>query len=292
MDEPSPSPSMERRLDAEEIEAMLAHAHRPTARMQVEALIKKLRKESEALERVEASKANLENRAPEVFSVKDPTLDAEISAPDVEIKPPSEENVTAQPARAAGARPVSAPVSIGLKFVPIDRFSFDAGQYNSSHVTVYVPLPGVGSISRDLITCEFTNSSFDLIVKDLNGKSYRLFKDELEKDIVKEECKYIVKADKVIIKLGKKKSEYGSYDYWSKLSDPKKGKKLSDGKKDDPSASIMEMMKEMYDSGDDKMKKMIGETMLKQHRGELDRELGKGMGGMGGMGGLDDMDDI
>jgi hypothetical protein len=50
-------------------------------------------------------------------------------------------------------------------------------------------------------------------------------------------------------------------------------------------------MRDMYESGDDKMKKMIGETMMKQRNGELNND---GMGGMGG-GGLGDfggMDDI
>ena len=34
----------------------------------------------------------------------------------------------------------------------------------------------------------------------------------------------------------------------------------------------MGLMKQMYDEGDDTMKKMIGETMLKQRNGELGRD--------------------
>ncbi len=37
------------------------------------------------------------------------------------------------------------------------------------------------------------------------------------------------------------------------------------------STSIEILMKDLYDSGDDNMKKMIGETMMKQRRGELDK---------------------
>ena len=52
----------------------------------------------------------------------------------------------------------------------------------------------------------------------------------------------------------------------------------------------MNMMKDMYESGDDSMKKMIGETMLKQRNGELNKDkddlMNGGMGGMGGMGDL------
>ena len=87
-----------------------------------------------------------------------------------------------------------------MKFVPVDRFAFDAGGYNAPFVTLYVDLPGVGSIPRENIQCDFKSSSFDLIVKDLRGKSYRLFKDSLEKDIDTAKCKIVVKADKVIIK--------------------------------------------------------------------------------------------
>ena len=61
--------------------------------------------------------------------------------------------------------------------------------------------------------------------------------------------------------------------------------------KDDPTAGIMDLMKEMYDNGDDNMKKMIGETMYKQRTGQLGNNkdpMGMGMGSddMMGMGDL------
>jgi calcyclin binding protein len=174
-------------------------------------------------------------------------------------------------------------MSSSQQYRTIDTFSFDAGGYNSATVTLYVPLPSVGSISKDLVTCHFTPNSFDLIVKDLKGKSYRLLKDNLEHDIVVDKCKIIIKAEKVILKLAKTKSEYGSYDMWTNLvAKEKKSSSSSGRKKDDPNASIMNLMKEMYDSGDDQMKKMIGETMLKQQRGDL------GKNSPGGLGDLDD----
>jgi len=51
-----PLPSQERLWDAEEIEQVAASMKRPTARMHLESLAKKLRKESDALKRVERSK--------------------------------------------------------------------------------------------------------------------------------------------------------------------------------------------------------------------------------------------
>jgi len=68
-------------------------------------------------------------------------------------------------------------------FVPIEDFAWDQGSYNSPIVTVYVELDNVGSV-KDSVKVDFTQSSFDITVTNLNGKNYRLFKDNLEKDII------------------------------------------------------------------------------------------------------------
>lgn len=256
--------SQERLLDAEAIMKAAATMTRPSAKLQLESLATKLRKESAALKRVEESRAKMQNATAE----DDAPMRPSASATPAETDNPAPPATTATP-----AVPPQVPSNL---YTPIDRFSFDAGRYGSAFVSVYVPLPSVGSVPRDNITCDFTPNSFDLIVKDLNGKSYRLFKDNLEKDIEPEKSKYIVKADKIVIKLAKVKGEYGSYDFWSELTAKKK---KTAGKKEDPSSAIMDLMKEMYDSGDADTKRMIGETMMKQRRGELDGKT-PGMGDM------------
>jgi len=60
------------------------------------------------------------------------------------------------------------------------------------------------------------------------------------------------------------KGEY-SYDSWSNLVS-KKDKTAKAKAKADPNASIMNMMKDMYDDGDDNMKKIIGEAMMKSRQ--------------------------
>jgi len=234
---------------------------------------KKLRSEGAALKRVEESHAKSESKsetAPmEVAAAPAPSAAPEPSKPSVSTKsegPPA--------------------LSPSVKYFPIDRFSFDAGGYNSPTVSIYVSLPNVGTaIPRDNIQCNFTSTRFDLTVTGLEGKNYRLLKDNLEKDIDPNKSKYIVKRDKIVIKLGKVKSEYGSYESWMDLTAKKGKKKNAPSKSTDPSASIMELMKDMYDEGDDNMKKMIGETMMKQRNGTLgdDKDPSK-------FGGLDDMD--
>lgn len=154
-----------------------------------------------------------------------------------------------------------------LSFIPIENYSWDQGAYNTPSLTVYVDLPNVGSVLKDNVTCKFGPYSFDLQVIDLDGKNYRLVQDNLEKDIVPESCKVVVKKDKIVLKLVKKKGEY-SYESWNQLI----GKKTRDGsekkKGANPTGDIMEMMKDLYNDGDETTKKIIGEAMMKSQRGE------------------------
>lgn len=273
-------PSVTRELDADEIEKLSKTADRPSVRAHLESLVSKLRRESLALKRVEASKEKLkEQQGKGATTTTAPTPSPVVSDDDQPKPQPKASSSSSSP-------PV---VSSTAKYIPLDKFAFDLGSYNSEFITLYIDLPRVGTLKKtDQITCEFTSTSFDLIVRDLEGKSYRLFKDNLEKDINPDKCKYTVKKEKIVIKLGKVKGEY-SYDSWQGLT-AKKDKKKEAAKKADPTAGIMDLMKDMYDSGDDKMKKMIGETMLKQRNGELGKDM-PGAGGLGGgLGdGFDDM---
>ena len=156
-----------------------------------------------------------------------------------------------------------------LDWSNLSKFAWDQGEYNSQWVTVYLTsdLDGVGAV-KDAVTCDFTESSFDLKVVGLNGKNYRLLKSSLDKEIVPEKSKFTVKENKITIKLKKVKGEY-SYEQWTDLTskkDPAQKKK----EKDDPMSGLMDMMKTMYDDGDDQMKKTIGEAMMKQRSGQLD----------------------
>ncbi len=268
------SRSQERLSDADEIEAALAHITRPSAQMHLQNLITKLRKEGKALQRVAAS-TSASTAATE--SSTSPAAPAKRAAPPAEIPTPPKKS------------PVTKPIitSSTNKYQTFPTHYFDCGEYNSPLVTVYVPLTGIGSHDKSKISCDFTSTSFDLIVSDFSdGKSYRLLNDNLEKDIDVSKSKYVVKANKIIIKLGKVKGEY-SYDHWTELTAKKKKSTDSKGKKDDPTAGIMDLMKDMYDNGDDNMKKMIGETMYKQRTGQLGKD--DGMPGLAGMGGMGDM---
>ena len=183
----------------------------------------------------------------------------------------------------------------GDSFVTIKTFGWDQGAYDSPTVSVYVSadMAGVGALAKESVKCDFTPRGFDLRVLGLRGKSYRLLKDSLGGEIVPGSCKVSVRADRLTVKLRKKKGEY-SYENWTDLASKKSAKEEADkakgGKGADPMGGIMDMMKDMYDKGDDSMKKTIGEAMMKsrQKDGGMDAMGGGGdddlMGGLGGGG--------
>jgi calcyclin binding protein len=287
--------SEERTLDANEIESLAQkYASRPSVKAHLESLVQKIRRDVQALKRMEKSKSVIEEDNEE--SIATPTVNANaatVTTADTTVE--EEEAVQIEeveatkppvitPTITSTTRPTS--TSTIPKFKNIDKFAFDAGSYNAPTVSIYISLPTIGSsVPKENITCDFTPTSFDFKVLDFQGFNYRLLKDNLDKDINPEKSKIIVKKDKVVIKLGKVKGEYG-FDNWMDLTSKKSGSAKAKSK-DNPAASIMDLMKDMYDSGDDKMKKMIGETMMKQREGKLDGS--GGMGDMGGMGGMGDM---
>ena len=129
------------------------------------------------------------------------------------------------------------------RYTEISTFGWDQGAYDSDTVSVYVTsgMKGVGEV-KDRVTCDFTASSFDLRIQDFNGKNYRLFKDNLEKDILPDKSKVSVRANRITVKLRKVKGDY-SYDHWQSLTS-KKEKAARAAASKDPMGGVMDMMKE------------------------------------------------
>lgn len=127
-------------------------------------------------------------------------------------------------------------------------------------------MKGIGS-AQDRVTCEFTKDSFDLRVTDFNNSNYRLLKRELykvsrfglcsnpkflrfsftlSKEIDPSKSKYKVKADRIVITLRKTEGEFGP-EHWTDLVEKNKALKKIGKNKDDPTAGLMDLMKQMYD---------------------------------------------
>lgn len=210
-------------------------------------------------------------------------LEDDEHAPDTTDKVDPNENSGRNTVPLTSPAAPSIPAVVSKKcYIPISSFSWDQAGIDKPLVTIYVDILNVGTIPienrEQQISCDFTVDSFDLRVEDLNGKNYRLVQDNLDKDIEPSKCKYVVKANKIVIKLHKAvDTTMGSglgqkYENWTVLACKKtKEQKIAAKKKkaNNPMDSLQDMMKDMYDEGDDKMKSIIGEAMAKSRGGGL-----------------------
>ena len=177
------------------------------------------------------------------------------------------------PAEAAAAHKAApTPVPIAIKsagpWTEITQFTQDLGGYEKPHVTVDLKLTGVANLPPENVTCDFTEASFDLKVVGLHGHNYRFVKRNLHKDIVPAESQFQVNGNHIVITLQKVKG-YTGYDSWMDLC--ANGGRKSTGAEigNSPQDRILAMMRDLYEDGDDNMKRVLVEAMHKALTGEF-----------------------
>lgn len=241
--------------DRQELKCMLGLSKRPNVAKALQDVLDKVERELAAPQGSGASAS-----APAAAPNATPTVPAAAPAEPVRAKPVVEEKPHV---------PVQTVVKSAGPWTEVTTFALDLGGYDKPDVTVDARLKGVELLPGDNVTCEFTEASFDLKIVGLDGANYRMLKTNLDKDIIPADSSVKVKKNHVVVTLKKVKGQYG-YDSWSDLcaKGGKRKEKAAAGKKDDPQDSIMSMMKDLYDDGDDNMKKIIGEAMYKSKRGE------------------------
>ncbi|CAF4930696.1 unnamed protein product [Pieris macdunnoughi] len=133
---------------------------------------------------------------------------------------------------------------------------------SDKYVKVFVTLKDVQTIPKERVTCNLTEKSMELYVEDLDSKDYKLVINNLLYPINVAESHWKQKTDMVVIFLAK--SEPTKWSHMTEIEkkfEDKRSNRLkpepveTDNK--DPQASIMSLMKNMYETGDDEMKKMI-----------------------------------
>lgn len=186
-------------------------------------------------------------------------------------------------------KPVAAkPITYTTK---ITNYALDE---SSKFVKLYVSISDISKLTQEQITCDFSESSFKFVASNHLNKNHVLQVLKLAHKVIPSECSTRIKAGKIIISL--KKQEEGKT--WGTITEAdRKTKEAKDAKynsKDadkpsDPSSGIMDMMKKMYDDGDDDMKRMIKKTWYESQQKQQAGGDAGGMPGMGGTGGMPDM---
>jgi calcyclin binding protein len=156
-------------------------------------------------------------------------------------------------AQAPPTSPKSGPKRV---YEAITTYSFS----DSTNVAQLV-IPDIQGLADAEITFEPSERAFSVVVDRDGLPNLKLTVSPLYKKIVPASSKYKVKGKTLTILLDKKKKTS-----WSKLKkgalDAKKPKATPEATaKEDPNSAIMDLMKKMYDEGDDEMKRTIQKAM-------------------------------
>lgn len=139
-------------------------------------------------------------------------------------------------------------------------------------VKIYITLPGVESLPKEKVTSKFTKNSVEIVAHELDGKNHQLKILKLCHNIVVEESYVKVKTGNLVVMMKKEKIKQSWDDVVVKGKEKSPMKSGADDPDKDPQKAIMDLMKKMYDEGDDDMKKTINkawtESMNKTATGE------------------------
>lgn len=129
-------------------------------------------------------------------------------------------------------------------------------------MTFYLTLENVQQVPKESVVCNFTEKSFDLHILGLDNKNYNLTINNLCEEIEPSKSSFKVKKNLVIVTVVKKEAKV-----WLHVTRVEKRLKTSKssampemGDEGDPGASIMNLMKKMYQDGDDNMKRTIAKA--------------------------------
>ncbi|XP_066548333.1 calcyclin-binding protein [Amia ocellicauda] len=155
--------------------------------------------------------------------------------------------------------------------VKINNYGWDQ---SDKFVKIYITLKGVHKISLENIEASFTERSFVVLVKDLDGKNYQMTVNNLLCSIdAKESCRK-VKTDMVLLMCKKKTPK--KWECLTQVEKQTKDKeKPSMDESADPSEGLMSMLKKIYSEGDDEMKRTINKAWAESQEkkakgGEMD----------------------
>lgn len=146
-----------------------------------------------------------------------------------------------------------------------DQVRLGSGRQQSEVINIIsrliFSLDGVGKeCTTDQVDVIFDKWSLELKLRGYKGQNYIFSIKKLFAEIIPGDSKYILKNNSLNIVLVKRDNKS-----WSQISfkEDKLETEKKEEKNEDPQAGIMNMMKKMYEEGDDNMKRTIAEAWTK-----------------------------
>ncbi|CAI4222748.1 unnamed protein product [Auanema sp. JU1783] len=168
-----------------------------------------------------------------------------------------EKKLTEKKSSETAAQKTSTPSVVSTNaLLATSRLTNYAMDQSDKFVKLYIPLKGIQDVPAANITTNFQKRECEVIVNGLNNMNYCFSKKGLLNEIIPESSQIKQKTDDLLIMLRKKDAQ--NWDTLTELehADKEKNRPKMD-ESADPQASLMNMMKEMYDTGDDEMKRNI-----------------------------------
>uniref|UniRef100_F1L4X7 Calcyclin-binding protein n=1 Tax=Ascaris suum TaxID=6253 RepID=F1L4X7_ASCSU len=149
------------------------------------------------------------------------------------------------------------PSTVSATPLPTVKITNYAWDQSDKFVKIYITMPDVQSVASEQISIEFTESSFEMNAHNVSSNNYSLIMKGLLNAIDPTKSYFKQKTDSLLILLKKsKESEHWKYLTKAEMSSKEKSTPKFD-EKADPQESLMNMMKQLYDEGDDEMKRTI-----------------------------------
>ena len=119
-------------------------------------------------------------------------------------------------------------------------------------------MDGIQSHPDDKISSIFTENSFKVTIHEFNNSNFELSINHLYGSIVPSDSFVKKKSNSIVIML--KKAVSSQWSHLSKRNEKQEIKTPKLDKDKDPNESLMDMMKQMYEDGDDDMKRTIAKA--------------------------------
>ena len=139
---------------------------------------------------------------------------------------------------------------------PLKKITTYAFDESDKYVKLYYTIPGIQSITKDHITSKLTEDSFAVNCVNVDGVDYEINAKGLQYPIDAGQSQVKAKTDSLLVML-KKSKEGQTWKCLLKLENKKEPKIDPAAASGDPQEGLMNLMKKMYDEGDDEMKRTI-----------------------------------
>ncbi|KAL3986265.1 SGS domain family protein [Acanthocheilonema viteae] len=143
--------------------------------------------------------------------------------------------------------------AVPLATVKITNYAWDQ---SNKYVKLYLTIPDIHTVPQEQIAVSFTESEVEVNARDISSKNYSLIIKGLLKAINPSKSSFKQKTNLLLIMM--EKNEEGNWKYLTKAEMQSKEKSTPKfDQKADPQESLMSMIKQLYDDGDDDMKRTI-----------------------------------